>query len=166
MNSLRVSMYRAALYAIFVISLGVCITLSFSSHAHAGGTVSIPVANIVLYPGDALSNSVLMTRKFRSRKLERLPVVRGVSQLRGRVALRTILPGRPIFLNSVGIPDVVKQGSLVVVEFKVGTLAISSRASALQSGKTGDMITLRNIETGRVISGRVGPDKIVRVDGQ
>ncbi len=166
MNSLRGIMHNLLLHAIFAVSVVVCSVVSFSCRAEAGRIVSIPVTSIVLYPGDAISDSVLVMRKWRSRKLGTLPVIRDPSKLRGRVALRTILPGRPIFLNSVGIPDVIKQGSLVVVQFKVGTLAISSRANALQSGKTGDMITLRNIETGRVITGRVGADKIVRVDGQ
>ncbi len=166
MNSLRGRMHNPLLHVIFAVSIVVCSVASFSCRSEAGRIVSIPVTSIVLYPGDAISNAVLVMRKMRSRKLGAMPVIRDPSQLRGRVALRTILPGRPIFLNSVGIPDVIKQGSLVVVQFKVGTLAISSRANALQSGRTGDMITLRNIETGRVISGRVGADKIVRVDGQ
>ncbi|MGH1418917.1 MAG: flagellar basal body P-ring formation chaperone FlgA [Hyphomicrobiaceae bacterium] len=166
MIPLRDMVRQVASKLFFFILFGVSGTIPFFNTAQAGRIVSLPVANIVLYPGDSITNSVLKMRKFRSRKLERLPVIRDVSQLRGRVALRTILPGKPIFLNSVGIPDVIKKGSLVLVEFKVGSLTISSRASALQSGKTGEMITLRNIETGRVISGRVGHDKIVRVDGK
>jgi flagella basal body P-ring formation protein FlgA len=57
----------------------------------------------------------------------------------------------------------VQQGQPAVVIFQSGGLIISGTAVALQAGSIGDVIGLRNTDSGTTIRGKVQPDGSVRV---
>ena len=84
-------------------------------------------------------------------------------EIEGKVARRTLLPGRLIPTGSVCEPYLVETGSPVTVMFVEGGLTISTKAVALQSGAAGDMIRLRNMDSGVVLSGIVLADGTVRI---
>ena len=62
-------------------------------------------------------------------------------------------------------PHAVKQGQPAVVIFQSGGLVISATAMPLQAGAVGEVISLRNIESGTTIRGVVHADGTVRVGG-
>ena len=59
----------------------------------------------------------------------------------------------------------VTQGKTALVVFEAGGLTITANAMALQNGGIGDVVTLRNIDSGTVIKGTVAPDGTVRLAG-
>jgi flagella basal body P-ring formation protein FlgA len=81
----------------------------------------------------------------------------------GKVAKQTLLPGHPIPLNGVREPFVVKQGQAALVVFQSGDLVISSTAVSLQAGGVGELISLRNSDSGITIKGVVQADGSIRV---
>ncbi|MCR4264789.1 flagellar basal body P-ring formation chaperone FlgA, partial [Nitratireductor sp. ZSWI3] len=90
-------------------------------------------------------------------------VARAPEEIDGKVARRTLLPGRLIPASYVRDPYLVETGSPVTVTFTEGGLTISLRAVPLQPGAAGDMIRLRNADSGRTFMGMVLADGTVKV---
>jgi flagella basal body P-ring formation protein FlgA len=104
-----------------------------------------------------------MDRDFPQAFLARLAAVQDRSELAGKVAKRTLLPGYPIPLNSIREPDAVTAGVPVQVVFQSGVLLITAQASPLKSAQAGEVVSVRNLESGRTISGVVQQDGTVLV---
>jgi flagella basal body P-ring formation protein FlgA len=121
------------------------------------------VTNRVVYPGEIITLSMV----------EEVPLVRGNRNLGpiyqqaglidGKVARRTILPGRIIPENAVRPAYLVQVGQPVQVIYNDGGLVINATAVPLEAGAAGDVITLRNIDSGRTFSGTVMADGTIRV---
>lgn len=121
------------------------------------------VTNRVVYPGETITISMV----------EEVPLVRGNRKLGpiyqqsalidGKIARRTILPGRLIPENAVRPAYLVNVNQPVQVIYNDGGLIINATAVPLQAGAAGDIIQLRNIDSGRTFSGTVMADGTVRV---
>lgn len=121
------------------------------------------VTNRVVYPGEIITMAMV----------EEVPLVRGnrnlgpiyqqVGLIDGKVARRTILPGRIIPENAVRPAYLVQVGKPVEIVYNDGGLVINATAVPLQAGAAGDVITLRNIDSGRTFSGTVMADGTIRV---
>jgi flagella basal body P-ring formation protein FlgA len=139
--------------------------LLFYSSIACAVSVELPVPNTTIYPGDIVGDNLLVDRAFTIPPEENWPVHKGRDGLVGKIARRTLLPGRPIPLNSIREADVVGQGKPVTVVFQAGNLTITGQAIALQSGRVGDLLSMRNVDSGQVIKGIVQADGTVRVSG-
>jgi flagella basal body P-ring formation protein FlgA len=126
-------------------------------------TLDLPVPRITLYPGDVISGEHLMDRAFVARTVTRGSVFEDQQGLIGKVARRTLLAGQPIALNAVRDAYLVNQGKSSLVVFETGGLTITLQAMALQNGSAGDVVTLRNPDSGVVIQGTVESDGTVRL---
>jgi flagellar basal body P-ring formation protein FlgA len=81
------------------------------------------------------------------------------------VARRTLLPGRPIPTIAVEEPRAVSTGGQVQLVYQQDGLTIVTTAQALQNGYVGQVVQVRNLDSGLVVSGVVQPDGAVRVNG-
>lgn len=127
----------------------------------AQGTVI--VSTRVIYPGEIVTADSLEEVPLRRQLRNPGSVVRQLQQLEGKVARRTLLPGRMIGVNSVREAYLVEPGTPVQVLFVHDALQISISAVPLQNGAAGDMIRVRNIDTGAVFTGTVMADGTIRV---
>lgn len=139
--------------------------------AFAGGQAyadvqHLPVPKIVIYPGEIISAEVVIDRAFNANWSARLPVHRSRVDLVGKVAKRTLIAGQPVPVNATRVPDAVIQGKTYRIEFRDAGLIISGTAVAMTSGAVGDLVTLRNPDSGVVVSGVVGADGSVRVSAR
>lgn len=142
--------------------IGVALALLAGVAPLAAGEMAV-VTNRVVYPGEVIGAGML----------EEVPLVRGnrklgpifqeAAKLHGKVARRTILPGRLIPPNSVREAFLVQAGAPVEVTLVEKSLVITATAMALEPGAAGDVVKLRNIDSGRVFSGVVMADGTVRV---
>lgn len=126
----------------------------------AAGQV-LPVPRIILYPGDPIGQENLVERSFDVVAPAAVHVTR--EGLVGRVARRTLLPGQPVPLNAVREPHLVTQGRTVLVVFRSEGLSITGHGVALQSGGAGEIISLRNTDSGSVVKGTVQADGSISV---
>jgi flagella basal body P-ring formation protein FlgA len=92
-------------------------------------------------------------------------VVQTAEALIGKVARRTLIAGKPVPLTYVRDREVVQKGKPVRVVFTSGGLTISGMAVPLQAGGVGDVLSLRNTDSGTVIKGVVEADGTIRVAG-
>jgi flagella basal body P-ring formation protein FlgA len=64
---------------------------------------------------------------------------------------------------AVAEPDLVARGVPVEIIFQEGGLIILAQAMALEAGSAGDVIRVRNLDSGLIVSAKVQPDGTVRV---
>ena len=129
--------------------------------AHAQEVVFIP--NRVIYPGETIEMAALKEVTLRPGKVIPPAVVFRVPEIEGKVAKRTLLPGRYIPATALREAWLVEQGSPVQVVFVSGPLTISATAVTLQSGAAGDFVRVRNVDSGKIFSGTVMADGSIRV---
>lgn len=129
--------------------------------AAAQDMVMVPTR--VIYPGEMVTTADVQAVALQRSTAGLPPIVYDRIEVEGRVARRTLLPGRLIALSSLREAYAVEAGKPVQVQFVQGSLTISAVAVPLQPGSAGDLIRVRNIDSGVVFSGIVMADGTVRV---
>jgi flagella basal body P-ring formation protein FlgA len=145
-------------------ALGVIALLAvFAAVGVGAAELELPVPTATLYPGDVIGNDQIVGRAFVAHTVARSAVYSDRQALIGKVVKRTLLPGQPIPLNGVREPYVVTQGKTALVVFEAGDLTITASATALQNGSIGDVVTLRNVDSGATIRGTIASDGTIRL---
>ena len=157
------TLHRAALA---LTALAVLIAWLVGSAPVAAAAEKMPVPAVTIYPGDTIAADMLSEGTFPAGTGANFPVIASRDELVGKVARRTLLPGRPIARNTVGEPDLVEKGRIVPILYEQGLLTITASVLALQSGALNDMIQVRNVDSGKVVVATVTADGSVRVDGR
>ncbi len=127
---------------------------------------TLPVPVVPIYAGDMITDSMLADRVFSSAPNDRVAVVTSRQALLGKVAKRSLPAGAPIAINAFADPKVVSRGSLAPVVLQEGGLTISGYALALENGSVGNIVRLKNMDSGLTIAGTVQADGSVRVSAQ
>ncbi|RWM12091.1 flagellar basal body P-ring formation chaperone FlgA [Mesorhizobium sp.] len=127
----------------------------------AGEAVLIP--NRVIYPGETIELAALKQVTLVPGKHKPDGMATRSEDLQGKVAKRTLLPGRYIPVAAIREAWLVEQGASVQVYFTAGALTISAAGVTLQPGAAGDLIKVRNIDSGKIISGIVMADGTIKV---
>lgn len=149
---------RAPVKAVFLAALAL---LSSAASVFAEEVVLIP--NRVIYPGETIELAALKEVTLKPGKVVPAGVAIHEPELEGKVAKRTLLPGRYIPATSLREAWLVEQGISVQVMFVSGPLTISATAVTLQPGAVGDVVRVRNIDSGKIVSGIVMADGSIRV---
>ena len=156
----RASIYlRTALACAAVLALG----LAAATPAVAQTSV-MPSAKAVIYPGDVIDDEMLADISAQADGAGG-PFALSRSELIGKMARRTLLPGRAIPLRAIDNPRVVRNGAEVQIVYVEGGLTIVTAGAALQDGGVGDVIKIRNSDSGVTVIGTVRPDGAVQVNG-
>jgi flagellar basal body P-ring formation protein FlgA len=128
--------------------------------AGPSGSRIAPVPAQVIYPGDRISESMLTdsTEPVVGAFLDRADLI-------GKVARRTLLPGRPVPAMAVEEPRALSIGALTQIVYEKDGISIVTTAQALQNGYAGQMVQVRNLDSNIVVTGIVQPDGSVLVNG-
>ena len=153
-------MIRHRLRAVLAVAM-IAFTAVTAMPAAAQDMVLIPTRTI--YPGETITGDLLQEVPLRRQLRNPGGVERDLRALDGKVARRTLLPGRMIPTGSVRDAWIVEPGKPVRVLFVQDGLEIAISAVALQAGAAGDMVRLRNVDSGSVFAGIVMADGTVRV---
>jgi flagella basal body P-ring formation protein FlgA len=81
----------------------------------------------------------------------------------GRTAIRNLSAGSIVPRSALRLPLAIRSGETVRIEIVGVGFTVSSEATAMQNGATGDTIRLRNSE-GQTLSGRLDPRGVVVID--
>ncbi|MGN6550217.1 MAG: flagellar basal body P-ring formation chaperone FlgA [Pararhizobium sp.] len=123
------------------------------------------VPTVIIYPGQPLNPSDLQEVEVTNPNI-RSDYVHAIADLRGMVATRTLLPGRVVPKGAVRKPYAVEQGQKVRLVYSDGGLTITAPGMPLENAAVGDLIKVRNIDSGVTISGTVMKDGTVEVAAQ
>ncbi|RUW89789.1 flagellar basal body P-ring formation chaperone FlgA [Mesorhizobium sp. M7A.F.Ca.US.010.02.1.1] len=132
-----------------------------ASNQAVGEVVLIP--SRVIYPGETINLAALKQVTLIVGKHKPEAVATRVEELDGKVAKRTLLPGRYIPSTAIREAWLVEQGASVQIFFIAGGLTISATAVTLQPGAAGDLVKVRNIDSGKILSGTVMADGTIQV---
>jgi flagella basal body P-ring formation protein FlgA len=152
---------RWALWLAALLAAWVCMS---SARTAGAQELELPVPRAIIYPGDVISDELLVARAFVAHTVARSATCEVREALIGKVARRTLLPGQPISLSAIRDPYLVTQGKTATVVFEHGGLTITTNALALQNGSLGDVVSLRNLDSGAVIKGTVASNGSIRLD--
>lgn len=156
MNELRFKSRSSRFFVITVFCLAGVLS------ARAAG-VQVPVPRVTIYPGQVIEQRMLVERAFRSSTVIQASTASSSDAIVGKVARLTLLPGQPIAIGAIRDPYVVTKGKAALIIFQSGALTITGSGLSLESGGAGDVVSVRNVDSGRTIKGTVGADGAVHV---
>ncbi|KEQ05804.1 MULTISPECIES: flagellar basal body P-ring formation chaperone FlgA [Pseudorhizobium] len=144
-----------------VATLAMALTLGIAAPAAAEmGTAVIPKQ--IIYPGEEISAGVVEEVEVTNPKLAG-EYARSINEVTGMVSTRTLLPGRTILLSGLRAPYAVRRGSSVRLGFNIGSMTISAAGTPLQDASIGDIVRVRNNDSGIIVSGTVMADGTIQV---
>ncbi|MBB4005035.1 MAG: flagellar basal body P-ring formation chaperone FlgA [Aurantimonas endophytica] len=127
--------------------------------------LDMPVPTAVVYPGQNVFERGLERKAYIVKDEKMALYVADEAMLEGRVARRTLLPGRPILLSDLKLADLVSAGAAVTLVYEADGLTITGLGTALQSAPAGQIVRVRNADSGVIVSGVVAPDGSIRIRG-
>jgi flagellar basal body P-ring formation protein FlgA len=146
---------KRAAFAAFVSAM-------FASAAHAENLGYAVVPTQIIYPGEEIDAKRLKKVEVTNRNLAQ-GYASDVNQVEGLVTTRTLLPGRTIMVAGLKQPSAVKRGDKILLVFDNGVLRITAAGTPLAEGTVGELIQVRNTDTGVILSGTIMPDRSVLV---
>ena len=149
---------RSILQAVIILFAAACATVSLAQEA------LVPTPRAVIYPGDVILDEMLVDVANVARDGSG-PFVDSRSLIVGKAARLTLLPGHAIPFSGISNRKLVSNGAEVKLVFSEGDLVIMTTGAALQDGSIGDIVRVRNDDSGVTVSGAVQPDGSVRVSG-
>ena len=123
----------------------------------------LPVPTVTVYPGDVIKPSMLRMQAYPSTFRSRAAVIDAAQAIVGRSARRMLLPGEPVPVNAIDDPRLVSRGAPTQLVFEEDGLVITTVGAALQNGGMGDLVRVRNADTGRIVMGTVMADGRIRI---
>ncbi len=127
--------------------------------------IGAPTPKAVIYPGDVIRDDMIADSPEGGVRDGGGPFVEDRALVVGKVARLTLLPGHAIPYAGVSNRKLVANGAEVKLVYSEGGLLIMTTGAALQDGAIGDVVRVRNSDSGVTVSGAVQPDGSVRVGG-
>jgi flagella basal body P-ring formation protein FlgA len=119
------------------------------------------VANMPLYKGQFLNESHVRLAEVDSKGLNG-QILESVTQVMHAELVRDVRPDAPLRSQDIRPTVLVKRGQMVLISVgQAQGFQISARVEAMQDGRFGDQIKLKNKESGRILTGQVkGPNLV------
>lgn len=115
-------------------------------------TGQVVVASVNLQAGQVLHPEHLKLEKLDAEKISKAHYLE-IAGLEGQELVRAVRAGEALRLSDLRQATLVRRGELVVMTVgSPNTFQISVKAEALQDGKMGEQIRLKNTESGRTLS--------------
>lgn len=124
------------------------------------GTAVVPTQ--IIYPGEEISRGAIEQVDVTNPNLAG-DYARSADEVMGMVSSRTLLPGRTILLSALRAPYAIKRGSSVRLAFDIGNMTISAAGTPLEDASVGEVIRVRNTDSGIIVSGTVMANGTVKV---
>ena len=132
-----------------------------SGAAHAQKPMAV-IPTETIYPGETVDAGRLEEVEVTNPALTG-DYATATEQVAGKITSRTLLAGRVILVSSLREPYVVERGQAVRIVFTNGPLRITAGGAPLESAAVGDLIRVRNTDSGIIVSGTVMDDGTVHV---
>ncbi len=116
----------------------------------------------IIYPGEEIQAGQLELVEVTNPNIVK-GFAQNVDEVSGLVTKRTLLPGRVILVSALREPFLVSRGTTVQMVFDKGSLVIRASGTPLQDGAAGELIRIRNKDSGVTVSGTVMADGTVHV---
>ncbi|MEI4483003.1 MULTISPECIES: flagellar basal body P-ring formation chaperone FlgA [Phyllobacterium] len=128
--------------------------------------ITFIVPSQIIYPGQAIGGNELQEKMFTIKSSAAGSYILSADQLIGKVARKTLLPGKPILVTAVNEPDLVQRGVSVPIVYDTGALVITAKGIPMEAGRSGDFVKVRNIDSGIIVTGTVLANGSIQVGMQ
>ena len=149
------------------ILLSVCAALAVAVPVAAqpfeGQSPTVVVPNRIIYPGQPSPREALDVVPLRRQLPNPGAFLMAPEEAVGMIARSTLLPGRMMYTTAVRQPYLVETGAPARILFINGSLTISVVGVPLENGAAGDLVRVRNMDSGIVVNGVVMADGTIRV---
>jgi flagellar basal body P-ring formation protein FlgA len=145
-----------------VVSAGIFVALVGASNAGAGGTLFAVVPVSVIYPGQQIARAQVKQVEVTNPDLAG-DYAQSFEEVEGKVTNKTLLPDHAIYVSGLRDPFAVNRGTQVRLIFDGGSLQITALGVPLDEGAIGDVIKVRNADSGLTVSGVIVDNGVVRV---
>ncbi|HTR14355.1 MAG TPA: flagellar basal body P-ring formation chaperone FlgA [Roseiarcus sp.] len=145
--------------------LGALAPLAALVPAARAQVLGAPTPKTVIYPGEVIRDDMLIDAAQGPARDTGGPFIESRALAVGKVARLTLLPGHAIPFAGVSNRKLVANGAEVRLIYAEGGLTIVTTGAALQDGASGDLVRVRNSDSGVTVSGVVEPDGTVNVGG-
>ena len=143
------------------LAVAILVLFAAAQPALAEGVVVVPKR--VIYPGEVVTGAMVSEVALRRARSSVPDVAFSMNDIMGKVTKRTLLPGRLIPLGYLREAYAVEAGKPVTVMLIGSGLEISLTGVPLQPGSVGEVIRVRNVDSGATLTGTVMADGTVRV---
>ncbi|MCD2179018.1 flagellar basal body P-ring formation chaperone FlgA [Rhizobium sp. C1] len=116
----------------------------------------------VIYPGQAIASGQVRRVEVTNPNFSG-DYATDFSQVEGMITKSTLIPDRAISLSSLREPFAVTHGQQVRLIYNNGSLQITALGMPLQDGSIGELIRVRNTDSGLTVSGTILGPGIVQV---
>ena len=116
----------------------------------------------IIYPGEEIQPGQLEVVEVTNPNIVK-GFAEDISSVSGLVTKRTLLPGRVILTSALREPFAVSRGSTVQLVFDNGSLVIRASGTPLEDAAVGELIKVRNKDSGVIVAGTVMDDGTVHV---
>ena len=122
--------------------------------------VEVPVPAHPLRPGSAIRSHDIKWKRVRVNQIQN-NVVTDPKEFVGREAARPLSANTMVRRSDLRDPVTVSKGMLVTMIFHTKTMVLTASGRVLETGSTGDFITVRNTQTDTVVDARIlGPNRV------
>ena len=128
--------------------------------ALAQGTAVVPTQ--IIYPGETISAAQVNEVEVTNPNLTG-GYARTKAEVVGMVSKLTLLPGRTIPTSGLREAFAIKRGASVRLTFAIGNMVISAAGTPMVDATVGEVIKVRNIDSGTIVTGTVMADGTVQV---
>lgn len=125
--------------------------------------IEVPVISRAIKSGEIISASDISLTKTRLNRLKNSDYVTSESEIIGMQAKKALLSGTLVRKNELRNPPVIKTNDLVNVIYQASNIKIKTTAVALGPGAVGDLIKVKNQDTGTVLLGQIINKNTVQV---
>ena len=154
---------QAVSIAIRGAALAALVPAVFAASAARAETLGYAVVPTqIIYPGEEIDAKRLERVEVTNKNLAQ-GYARDIGEVQGLVTTRTLLPGRTIMVGALKQPSAIKRGDKILLVYDNGVLRITASGTPLAEGAIGELIQVRNTDTGVILSGTIMPDRSVLV---
>ncbi len=145
--------------AVFALAVAVAV---FAPHMAMSKEKIAIVPTATIFPGEVISRG----------KLTEVPVTNpniapgyteAMADVVGKVSKKTLIAGRTIPLGELRDPFAVERGANVRITYTKGGMNLSASGTAIEDAMSGEVVRVRNRDTGVTISGTAMKDGSVEV---
>lgn len=124
--------------------------------------MSIPVLKRNVRNGDAISVSDIELVPFAVSRVSSNTVT-DMRMLVGKSPVHSISARRPIRANEIENPTIVKKNSIVQINYSTPGLQIVTAGQAIEDGALGDIISVRNVNSKRIVRAVIEDESNVKI---
>jgi len=125
-------------------------------------------ALVVVAATELPANRVLTEDDLTQERRKLTDMAEAVSTLKaaiGQSSTRALRTGQVVLPNFLALPILVKRGDNITIRARSGAVEVNVAAEALEPGRRGDFIRVRNSSTGKVIRAKVSGSGMVEPEG-